>query len=138
MLRVINAMGSLPVNYEVDAKSKFIPGQVGQLKVTNSGRIVCGKSNGKEPLGLIDDIRTSEYDTTNVSKRITVWMCNGVFETDQFDTSKKYSTGTSLFVDKNGSLTANKVFKTSSEIGICCSSPTEESPTLKFVWLGLK
>ena len=127
-------MDNLPLQFQVDDDSTFNPGQIGQLKVAGN-EIVCGTSDGTAPFGIIDDVKTPTSNTTQFSKRVTIWISKGVFETDQFDTLQRYSIGKSLFVDQNGILTTKQNTE-SREVGICCIPPSAESPVLKFLWTG--
>lgn len=65
MLRIIETFNNLPQCYEVDDSDRFEPGQIGSLKIKNR-KAVIGICDGVNPLGIIDDIKSSKI-------RHTVW-----------------------------------------------------------------
>lgn len=64
MLRIIQRGESMPASFAVDPSSEFDGGMVAGLTVMGN-RVVATVSNGKAPIGIIDDIRTKAF--TNVS-----------------------------------------------------------------------
>ena len=44
----------------MDPSAEFEPGMIGQLNVSGN-QIVCGVSDGRAPIGIIDDIRTKAF-----------------------------------------------------------------------------
>jgi hypothetical protein len=134
MLRVVNTMGNLPINVEVDPNSTFEPGQIAQPKVAN-GACVYGRSDGTDAFGIIDDIKTSTENTTKYSGRVTIWHKRGLFETDQYDVSQLYLEGVSLFAGKDGRLTS-KQNPGQQEVGICTRPPDDQNDAIRFLWLG--
>ena len=63
MLRIIAEGTSLPYSWPVDPSSEFQPGMVMQLTVYGQ-QIVGTVSNGTAPLGIIDDIKTKAFTST--------------------------------------------------------------------------
>jgi len=63
MLKIIQSGNGLPISYPVDISSTFQPGQIGQMKLIGQD-IVVGLSDGKAPIGIIDDIRTHSFTQT--------------------------------------------------------------------------
>ena len=83
MLRLIKCEQNeynLPTNYPVDSDSYFEPGMFGQLYVKD-GKEVCGLSDGKNPIGIIDDIRTN-ITTTNSIEEVVIAPAFDVKEVD--------------------------------------------------------
>ncbi len=60
MLRIMQVGNSLPMSFIVDPSAEFEPGQVAQLTV-NSSIVMATVSDGKAPLGVIDDIKTKAF-----------------------------------------------------------------------------
>jgi hypothetical protein len=60
MLRIVQTGNSLPFSYIVDPSAQFEPGQIAQLNASGN-QIVCGVSDGRFPIGIIDDIRTRSF-----------------------------------------------------------------------------
>lgn len=59
-LRIIQTGNSIPYSYIVDPASEFEPGFAAQLTLSGN-QVVCGISDGRAPIGLIDDIRTKAF-----------------------------------------------------------------------------
>lgn len=132
MLKLVGVVEN-PFTFLVDPEAEFSPGQMAQFKAVGD-EIVCGRSDGTSPFGLIDDIKiTNGEDTTAVSGRVTVWM-KGIFATDQYDTTDRYSKGATLYCNKDG------IFTVSNPSGLCPSvatvtrKPDAEDQTLELVW----
>lgn len=64
MLRIVQKGNCEPASFSVDPSSEFDGGMIAGLTVMGN-RVVATVSNGKAPLGIIDDIRTKAF--TNVS-----------------------------------------------------------------------
>jgi hypothetical protein len=62
MLMLIELFNSLPSNYEFDESEVFEPGQIAALKI-KGGKISVGVSDGINPIGIIDDIRSEKART---------------------------------------------------------------------------
>lgn len=60
MLRVIQSGNSLPFSFIVDPSAEFEPGMIAQLNVSGN-TVVCGVSDGRAPIGVIDEIRTRAF-----------------------------------------------------------------------------
>lgn len=69
-LRLVNALGGMPVSFMLDPSASFLPGQCGQLAVIG-GQVMCTVSNGTAPIGVIDDMKTKSF--TNISWNESVW-----------------------------------------------------------------
>lgn len=67
MFQITKTYGSLPDQYIVDPSAEFQPGMVAQLKAFGN-QSVCGVSDGKAPLGIIDDIKTTSFTTTAINE----------------------------------------------------------------------
>lgn len=100
MLRIITTQDKFPKSYAVDPAAEFLPGQIAWL--TQSG---CGQCNGGEPVGIIDDIKNKEDDSTLGSQRVCVWDIFGmVIETDQYDTQQVYEKYDLLYCGLKGKI----------------------------------
>jgi hypothetical protein len=61
MFRVLHTNGAMAYgDYLVDPNSQFEPGYVAQL-TTHGNQIVCGTSDGRAPIGIIDDYKLSAF-----------------------------------------------------------------------------
>jgi len=71
MLRIVHVGNGLPGSWPLDPTAEFEPGMFAQLKVIGND-IVCGVSDGTAPLGVIDDVRTSAFTTTQIDEIVEV------------------------------------------------------------------
>lgn len=71
MLRLIQVGNSLPFSFPVDPNGEFQPGQIAQLNVMGN-QIVCGVSDGRAPIGIIDDIKTKSFSAASVDEVVVV------------------------------------------------------------------
>lgn len=60
MLRIVQTGNALPFSFIVDPSAEFEPGMVAQLTIVGN-QVVCGLSDGRAPIGIIDDIRTRSF-----------------------------------------------------------------------------
>lgn len=67
MLRIIQVGNTLPFSFPVDPNSEFQPGQIAQLGVMGN-QVVCGVSDGRVPIGVIDDIKTHSFTAASVDE----------------------------------------------------------------------
>ena len=67
MLRILQAGNSLPISFIVDPAAEFEPGQVAQLGL-NGNQQVCGVSDGRAPIGIIDDIKKNSFSSTSIDE----------------------------------------------------------------------
>jgi len=96
--------------------------------------------------GIPDSIRTTvSYtyqvpnvpgdDSTKGSNRVTVWFQRGIFQTDQFETSQRYSLNANLFVNEEGKLTTRKPSDKHPGVAIVTGPPVSLNSMLEFIWL---
>jgi hypothetical protein len=64
MFRIIHSANALPYSFPLDPSAQFEAGQVAQITVIGNNTVVT-TSNGKAPLGIIDDYRTKAF-TANI------------------------------------------------------------------------
>jgi hypothetical protein len=133
MLRLVNIGNGVPANYEVDVDDTFNPGQMAQLKVVRS-KIMCGLSDGSSPIGIIDDINNEKISTVENTKRITVWACSGVFQTDEYDTTQRYVKHDILYCDRYGRFTTMGS-SNRPPVAKVTRAPDVEDPTLELMWV---
>lgn len=60
VLKLVQVGNALPVSYPVDPTAEFESGMIGQLYLQGNN-IVCGVSDGRAPLGIIDDFKTRAF-----------------------------------------------------------------------------
>lgn len=115
VLRIIESLADEPIRFPTDPDSYFVPGQVAQI---DYNKMICGVSDGTQPLGLIDDIRSKSIDSTEPGGLISVWQQRMVFRTDQYEALEgAYITGASLFVNIFGFLTTIEPFEEALSVG---------------------
>lgn len=69
MLRIVQVGNTLPFSFPVDPNAEFQPGQIAQLSVMGN-QVVCGVSDGRVPLGIIDDIKTRSFTAAAIDEVI--------------------------------------------------------------------
>lgn len=67
MLKFVQVGNQLPISYPVDPTAEFEPGMIGQL-YTRGNQIVCGVSDGRAPLGIIDDFKTRAFTAPSIDE----------------------------------------------------------------------
>lgn len=67
MLKIIESSNSLPQSFIVNKDAQFQPGQIAQLFLIKNNSVECSTSDGINPIGIIDDIKTL-YFSKNVIK----------------------------------------------------------------------
>lgn len=60
MFKIISGGNSIPDSWPVDPNGTFQPGMLGQL-YTVGNQIVMGVSNGRAPIAVLDDIKTTAF-----------------------------------------------------------------------------
>lgn len=131
MLRIIETFRNLPESfYAPPPNSFFHPGQVATL-IDDKTADVCW--NGTNPLGIIDDIRTSTDDSTFGSKRLTVWTKNMIVDTDMFDTMPEYHKYNNLYVF-DGLFTTRRLMINAKCVGIVLQTPSLTHPLLRVLF----
>ena len=73
-------------------------------------------------------------NTTVGSGRMTVWFQRGVFETDQFDTTRRYVVNATLFCNADGKMTTDQPTASHPGIAMVTGPPTGINETLEFLW----
>jgi len=132
MIRLINLGKKLPYNYVVDPMGYFEPGMIGMF-YNRSSSPTCGVSDGHAPIGIIDDVRNANDDSTYASGRITIWNCDVTAYTDQFESNDTYHCGDYLGVSKNGKLAAGSSIH--HQVAKVLRIPSAMNPTLEFLWI---
>lgn len=110
MLKLIQVGAAIPVSGPVDPDLTvhFHPGMFGQM-VRLGKCCYITVSDGRKPIGLIDDVRDGSDDTTLGSGRITLWTAPGIYATNQFETGESYPDGALLCVNDKGFLTSRHI-----------------------------
>lgn len=63
----------------MDPAAEFQPGQIAQLKVYGN-QIVCGVSDGRSPLGIIDDIKTNAFTAPSIDEIVIAPVTSPVLD----------------------------------------------------------
>lgn len=69
MLRILYTSGTTPYSWPVDPSAEFQPGQVAQLFAMGN-QVVAGVSDGRIPLGIIDDIKTTAFTSVSIDEEV--------------------------------------------------------------------
>jgi hypothetical protein len=82
MLRFIQIGNALPCSFPVSFSDTFEPGMIGQLGLQGND-IVCGVSDGSNPIGIIDDYQTNTFTAPAIDEVVTapvsaITIINGV------------------------------------------------------------
>ncbi len=73
-------------------------------------------------------------DSTYGSGRITVWFNRMIFETDQFDTSARYTVSAPLFVNESGLLTTRQINPNYPAVALCMAPANTLVGTIQAMW----
>lgn len=103
MLKLINTEKHFPISNPYSRRAYFVPGMFGELN--RKGIIIVSK--GKNPCGIIDDLKTPTK-TTTIGGDVSLWVTPGIFETDVFEKSGKYEKWTILYISPAGKLTSRR------------------------------
>lgn len=71
MLRIIHQNNTLPYSWAVSPDDEFEPGMIAQLKLYGN-QIVCGTSDGLQPIGIIDDMKKNSFSSSKVDEVVIV------------------------------------------------------------------
>ena len=74
-------------------------------------------------------------DTTIGSNRATIWFQRGIFSTDQFDTTARYSLNSTLFVNEYGQFTTTQPSPDHPGVAMVVGPPTALYGSLELLWL---
>jgi hypothetical protein len=74
-------------------------------------------------------------DTTTASGKVTIWFQRGIFQTDQYETNRRYPINANLFVSENGKLTSQQATPDHPGVAVVTGSPSAIFGTLEFMWL---
>lgn len=96
-LQIIHSM-NLPYQWPVDPSSEFQPGQVAQLG-THGLNIVCGVSDGRFPLGIIDDCKTTSFTRPSIKEAVSTPLIEGIL-----DDANRLVSPTDIVVELNNPL----------------------------------
>lgn len=73
-------------------------------------------------------------DSTQGTKRITVWLQRMVFATDQFETNQRYPLNSPVFVNESGLFTTRQIQSNYPAIGMVLAPPTSIHSSLEMLW----
>jgi hypothetical protein len=60
MLKLVQTGNALPISWPVDPTAEFEAGMIAQLYLRGNN-MVCGVSDGRSPIGIIDDCKTRAF-----------------------------------------------------------------------------
>jgi len=67
VLKIVQVGNSIPVSYPVDATAEFEPGMIAQFYLQGN-QLVCGVSDGRAPVGIIDDFKTRAFTAPSIDE----------------------------------------------------------------------
>jgi hypothetical protein len=80
----VQVANSLPFSFLVDPNAEFQAGMIAQLG-SSGNQVVCGVSDGRAPIGIIDDIKTHSFTAASIDEIViapaTGVLQNGVYVT---------------------------------------------------------
>lgn len=71
MLRVIQPGTGKPISYPVDPNAAFQPGMIAQVKIVGNDTVM-GVSDGRAPIGIIDDIKDTAFTRPAIDEIIVI------------------------------------------------------------------
>jgi len=71
MFKIVHENNGQPMSFPCHPSATFEPGQFGQLCV-DQNQICIGVSNGRAPIGIIDDIRTKAFSNVSINEIVIV------------------------------------------------------------------
>lgn len=71
MLRVIQPGTGRPISYPADPNDSFQPGMIAQVKMVGNDTVM-GVSDGRAPMGIIDDIRDSSFTRPAIDEIVII------------------------------------------------------------------
>jgi hypothetical protein len=77
MLRIVQIGNSQPFSFIVDPSAEFQPGQAAQL-TTLGNQVVCGVSDGRAPIGIIDDVKSNSFLSNSIDEVVIAGPIMGV------------------------------------------------------------
>lgn len=73
VLKAVQVGQSLPVSYPVDTSAEFEPGMLAQLYLSGNN-IVCGVSDGRAPIGILDDYKTRAFTASSIDEVVIAYI----------------------------------------------------------------
>lgn len=71
MLRILDSSQAIPFSFIVDDSAEFEAGMIAQLNSVGNN-VVCSVSDGKAPIGLIDDYKTRSFSKVSYNETVLV------------------------------------------------------------------
>ena len=89
------------------------------------------------PVGIIDDIRNGDMDSTKGTNKVVVWVypVGMIFETDKFDLHVRYQSPCLLYSSNSGLFTTESNNGHSIPVARVLEEPTAIHPTLMAEWI---
>ena len=79
MFRIVQVGSSMPWSWPVDPNAVFEGGMIAQLKPSGN-QTVCGVSDGRQPIGIIDDTKTTAFYTPAIDEIVIAAVPNPVLD----------------------------------------------------------
>lgn len=76
MLNLVQVSNGMPFSFLVDPSAEFQSGQIAQLKMMGN-QVVCGVSDGRMPLGVIDDVKTTAFSANSINETVITGLIPG-------------------------------------------------------------
>ncbi len=122
MLSIRSITNIAGISYPADPNAIFEPGMIAQLKVIGNA-IVMGVSDGRQPIGIIDDINTNSF-TKSVVNEVVILKSSVVELVDG-----QYKTRHPIFAKlSNANLIAGSAYSDTQGIIIDTTNGTVEAP----------
>lgn len=104
MFRFIEGLQEKPVKFLAYPNTKFKSGSIGQIYYIDDTPVI-GLSDGGNPFGIVKN----NLESTDLYKEfVEIYYDRMVFQTDLFDFTCNYKTGTLLYSNEYGVLSAEK------------------------------
>lgn len=134
MFEIVEAIPEEPVRLPAVPGAIFKPGLIAQFTDFN-GETVCELSDGKRPIGIVDDFKV-ESSIFNFNSLIRVWVQRMIFRTDEYDKSCQYRIGMPLYVNEMGMITG-RLPGTADSVYVArlITPPTIDKPYMEALWL---
>lgn len=135
MFELLQTEATRPMTFIAAPWAVFEPGMVGQLMEASDGLLVCGVSDGMNPLGIIDSTKIYKTKETDYNNIVKIWWMRAKFITDKYVRGEKYKDGVGLYVDKNGLFTMQIPYENAYPVARLLTAPTNKSPQCEILWI---
>lgn len=135
MFELLQTEADHPLTFIAAPSAVFEPGMVGQLMDGPNGLLVCGVSDGANPLGIIDSIKEYRFKEIDYNNFVRIWWMRAKVVTDKYVRGEKYKDGCGLYVDKNGLFTPQILYENAYPVARLLTAPTSKAPYCEILWI---